>query len=292
MRKSLLSLITLLAAAPALAALPKGWVGRETCATCHEDTAQAFVAGPHGRAMADRAPKNLLKLEGNTLDRACESCHGPGEAHANDPSTKNIRTLKGVSARDASVGCVLCHAAQVGGLAMRTPAHERAEIACLDCHVSGHAAPAAEPLLARSRSTLCNTCHATEAAQFGLPYAHREGRAPFECMSCHSVHGGTTVRGRIEEDGQQRCVTCHTEKAGPQVYPHPPMAVNGCVACHQPHGSPNQFMLNRSSTTQLCLECHTDTPAFHDLSKPTYRDCVSCHAAVHGSQRDPKLFQE
>jgi hypothetical protein len=55
MRKSLLALITLFLAAPLLAALPEGWVGRETCATCHEDAAKAFVNGPHGRAMAQRA---------------------------------------------------------------------------------------------------------------------------------------------------------------------------------------------------------------------------------------------
>ena len=292
MRKSLLAAIALLAAAPLLAGLPKGWVGRDTCATCHEDVAKAFVAGPHGKAMADRAPKNLLKLEGSTLDRSCESCHGPGEAHANDPSTKNIRSLKGASTADASSGCVSCHAAQKGGLAIRTHGHESAGIACLDCHVSGHAAPAAEPMLARARGALCTGCHGSQTAQFALPYAHRNGKEPFECMSCHTVHGGTTVRGRVVEDGQQPCVACHTEKAGPQVYPHPPMAVNGCIACHTPHGSPNAFLLNRASTSQLCLECHTNTPTFHDLSKPAYRACVNCHAAVHGSQRDPKLFQE
>jgi DmsE family decaheme c-type cytochrome len=292
MRKSLLALIAFLAAAPLIAGLPKGWVGRDTCATCHEDVAKAFVAGPHGRAMAGHTAKNQTKTEDSVLDRACESCHGPGEIHANDPSTKNIRTLKGASTADASSGCVSCHSAQKGGLAMRTHGHEKAGVACSDCHTAGHAVSAAEPLLARPRGTLCAGCHASQVAQFALPYAHREGKAAFECMSCHSVHGGTTVNGRIEENGQQRCVACHTEKAGPQVYPHPPMAVNGCVACHTPHGSPNPFLLNRASTTQLCLECHTDTPKFHDLSRPGYRACVTCHAAVHGSQRDPKLFQE
>jgi DmsE family decaheme c-type cytochrome len=147
-------------------------------------------------------------------------------------------------------------------------------------------------MLARARGALCTGCHGSQTAQFALPYAHRNGKEPFECMSCHTVHGGTTVRGRVVEDGQQPCVACHTEKAGPQVYPHPPMAVNGCIACHTPHGSPNAFLLNRASTSQLCLECHTNTPTFHDLSKPAYRACVNCHAAVHGSQRDPKLFQE
>ncbi len=285
MRKSLLTLIALLAAAPLLAALPKGWVGRETCATCHEDTVKAFLARSHGRAMQAAADRTLV-------DRSCETCHGPGEAHANDPTTKNIKTLKGVSTAEASSACGTCHAAQKAGLAFRTHGHEKAGVACLDCHVWGHTDPVAEPMLARTRAALCSGCHASQTAQFALPYAHRNGKTPFDCTSCHTVHGGTTVNGRVVEDGQPMCVACHTEKAGPQVYPHPPMAVNGCIACHSPHGSPNAFLLNRASTTQLCLECHTNTPTFHDLSQPKFRACVSCHAAVHGSQRDPKLFQE
>jgi DmsE family decaheme c-type cytochrome len=291
MRKSLLALTALFLAAPLVAALPKGWVGRETCATCHEDVAKAFVTGPHGHAMSQRAPKNLLKAQGEVLDRSCETCHGPGEAHANDPNKTNIRTLTG-STVEASKGCLSCHAAQEGALAQRTPRHLNAGIACLDCHVSGHAAPAAAPLLARSRQTVCDSCHATQAAAFRLPYSHRDGRTPFECMSCHAIHGGTTVRGHIEEPGRWPCVNCHTGQAGPHVYEHPPRALNGCANCHVSHGSPNPKLLTRASVSQLCLECHTNTPTFHDLSKPTYRQCETCHAAVHGSQRDPRLFQE
>ncbi|HUK14377.1 MAG TPA: cytochrome c3 family protein [Thermoanaerobaculaceae bacterium] len=292
MRKILLATLALGAAVPVGAALPKGWVGKDTCNTCHEDVVKAFVAGPHGRRMATVA-KDIcpLELKGDVLERSCESCHGPGEAHANEPTKTNIRTLHG-SARDASSGCASCHAAQAAGIALRTPAHERAGVACLDCHVSGHAVPAAEPLLARDRGSLCTPCHGAEVAQFSLPYAHREGRKPFECTSCHSVHGGTTVRGRVEELGRDRCVTCHTEKAGPQVYPHPPQMVGGCTSCHRPHGSPNASLLTRSSVAQLCLECHSDTTKFHDLSRPMFQNCPSCHSAVHGSQRDPKLFNE
>jgi DmsE family decaheme c-type cytochrome len=287
MRKSLLAVIACLAAAPLVAALPQGWVGRDACATCHEDVAKAFAAGPHGRAMVGKTSKAAA----DAFERSCESCHGPGQAHVQDPSKANIRGLHG-STRDASSGCLTCHPAQEAGLAARSHGHVRAEVACLDCHVAGHGAPMGEPLLARPRGKVCNRCHASEAAQFQLPFAHREGRTPFECMSCHSVHGGTTVKGHLEEDARSRCVTCHTEKAGPFVYPHPPREVTGCLACHQPHGSPNPKLLTRANGTQLCLECHADTPSFHDLTKPLYRACVSCHAAVHGSQRDSDLFNE
>jgi DmsE family decaheme c-type cytochrome len=292
MRKILLATLAFGVALPLYAALPQGWVGEDTCATCHEDVAKAFVDGPHGRRMANVA-KDIRPLDhkAEVLDRSCETCHGPGATHANDPNKTNIKTLRG-SKLDGSAGCISCHGPQATGLALRTPGHVRASIACLDCHTSGHAAPAAEPLLARDRASLCTPCHGAQVAQFALPYAHREGRKPFDCTSCHSPHGGTTAGGRIEASGGERCVTCHTEKAGPLVYPHPPQMVAGCVSCHRPHGSPNPYMLTRSSVAQLCLECHSNTTKFHDLSRPMFQNCAACHSAVHGSQRDPKLFKE
>jgi len=33
-------------------------------------------------------------------------------------------------------------------------------------------------------------------------------------------------------------------------------------------------------------------PSFHDVSRPRYQSCQNCHAAVHGSNRDPRLFEE
>jgi DmsE family decaheme c-type cytochrome len=292
MRHLLLVALTCALATPLAAGLPEGWVGKDTCATCHEDVVKAFVNGPHGRAIAERRfPIDHTVLKGEVLDRACETCHGPGQAHATDPTASNIRALKG-DTKETSKGCLSCHGAQDAGLSSRTPGHIRAAVACLDCHVSGHSAPSGEPLLARARSEVCAPCHGSQVAQFQLPYSHREGRTPFQCMSCHSVHGGTTVKGRIEEDGRSRCVTCHTEKAGPFVYPHPPREVTGCLACHQPHGSPNPKLLTRANGGQLCLECHSDTPSFHDLSKPGYLSCTACHVAVHGSQRDAKFLNE
>jgi DmsE family decaheme c-type cytochrome len=272
-----------LIALPAAAETPAGTVGRAACVACHEDAAATFAAGPHGARMAARGAE--------VLDASCESCHGAGEAHANDPSAANI--LSGRSTPAAlSAGCLTCHAAKGAALRMRTPLHAAAKVACLECHATGHATPAAEPLLSRPRLDTCSPCHASEVAQFSLPSAHREGARRVECMSCHDVHGDTTATGRTEAFSVSPCERCHVEKAGPFVFPHPPMAVDGCASCHRPHGSPNPKLLKRSDVTQLCLECHSDTPRFHNLGVPKYRECQTCHAAVHGSQRDPNLFQE
>src|SRR5579863_2812230 len=49
---------------------PGQFVGSETCATCHEETAKKFADNPHTR---------IAEMHGNGA--TCESCHGPGKAH-------------------------------------------------------------------------------------------------------------------------------------------------------------------------------------------------------------------
>lgn len=269
------------AAVPAAAQETSGGqpVTLETCATCHDTVAAAFVAGPHGRAMA--------KVSEEILARACVSCHGPAAAHVDDPSPENIRKQPGPEA------CAACHADRAGGLELNMPAHPRNGVQCLDCHTPGHGDPGTEDMLKMPVNELCGSCHQLEAAAFRRPYAHREGaQKPFDCTACHDPHGESR-RGRLTllRNGGV-CIECHTATAGPFVYPHPSREVNGCVSCHEPHGSMNPQLLKRHSVMNLCLECHADVPALHDLSQARYRACQTCHVAVHGSNRDPRLLAE
>ena len=227
----------------------------ETCAVCHDEVAAAFQTGPHGRAMA--------KVSADLLARSCATCHGPAAAHVDDPSTENIHRRPPVAA------CVSCHADRAGGMELATPAHPRNGVECLDCHGPGHADTGVPHQLLAQPRALCGSCHQDKAAAFAQPYAHRE------------VAGNGGV-----------CIDCHTEKAGPFVYPHPPREVDGCVTCHEPHGSVNPRQLKRYRVANLCLECHADAPAFHDQSLARFQMCQSCHAAVHGSNRDPRLISE
>lgn len=252
-------------------------VGREICAACHEE-AETFAAGPHGRAMAARST--------GVLERSCVTCHGPGEAHIEDPTPENIRRLPGEAA------CASCHPGSSGRLFLATPAHRRNAVACLDCHASGHEDPGTDHLLAAAPVSLCGDCHGLQARSAELPFAHREGTEPFSCLNCHAVHGGGRAGRLLFAASGAPCIDCHTEKAGPWVFPHPPREVEGCTACHLPHGSPNPRLLKRRTVLNLCLECHTGVPAFHDLTQPRFRACASCHFAVHGSNRDPRLFDE
>lgn len=268
--------------AAAVMALPVGAeepVPASTCAVCHDQVVPEFLNGPHAAAMRRVDPK--------MVERACEGCHGPAAAHVEDPSAENIRRTPDASA------CRSCHQGRAEGMARSLPGHDRAGVTCLDCHVSGHTAPAASPLLRARAVEVCGRCHPDVRARFNLPFAHREGGdTPMACTNCHAVHGGGTTGRLLAGRPGGACVDCHSEKAGPFVFPHPPREVEGCVACHEPHGTPNPRQLRRSRVGALCLECHADVPGFHDLTQARFQTCQNCHVAVHGSQRDPTLLRE
>jgi DmsE family decaheme c-type cytochrome len=98
--------------------------------------------------------------------------------------------------------------------------------------------------------------------------------------------------------GDASCVKCHTEKAGPFVYEHPPIKTEGCSSCHSPHGSPNPRLLTRNNVNTLCLQCHSGlneqftapgTPSFHNMANQ-YQACTVCHTQIHGSNTHPAFF--
>jgi DmsE family decaheme c-type cytochrome len=252
----------------------------ETCADCHEDEAAAFVAGPHGRLMARQSPA--------TLDASCATCHRGVELHLEEFTVESIERLPSPEA------CLDCHPQSGAALALSTPAHARHGVACLDCHASGHAEVPAEPLLQALPGTLCGGCHADEKNAFERPFAHREGNhSPLACTTCHSAHDAAAGRLHLLQSGGP-CISCHSDKAGPFIFPHAPREVDGCVTCHEPHGSQNPRQLTRRTSLSLCLECHGDVPArsFHDFTQARFRNCQNCHRAVHGSNSDPHLLDD
>lgn len=261
--------------------LPEGYMGSEVCMECHDESdIYAYEQQPH-----------YLEIVAHGLEeKACEGCHGPGEEHVLDPMPENI--LGNGKTAAISAECRSCHAQMHTGLGMANPAHTRNDVNCLDCHGSGHKPAPAKPMLAMAQPDLCGQCHTGQVLEFNAPFAHRSGHQGVQCGDCHPSHAETTLHTLLETPGRSACVGCHTDKAGPFVFPHPNHGLDGCAECHAPHGSPNPFMLTRADVNNLCLECHIDTPTFHDLTRPRYQSCSSCHAAVHGSQRDSRLFEE
>src|SRR5215471_10803119 len=61
-----------------------GFVGNETCVTCHESEGKSMEHSLHGKAQDSRTPS--AKPGGS-----CESCHGPGQKHVDSGNKQDIR---------------------------------------------------------------------------------------------------------------------------------------------------------------------------------------------------------
>ncbi|MCU1347570.1 MAG: cytochrome family protein [Acidobacteria bacterium] len=280
---------------PPPAVVPEAPAAAMSCGDCHADETKAFRTNAHGHA---KAPK-----DGFVPNEVCASCHGDGKAHSEGGGDKTlIFTPRDRAGADKS--CLPCHDLATERISRHAGVHaSSAAVNCLTCHSIHKAEPRVPHLLAQRELTLCSSCHITQAASFrNKPYTHRIGRGGMECSSCHEPHGpagGGSLRTTAA--GELPCLGCHFEKRGPFVFPHAAGAASGdCLTCHEAHGSSNPKMLKRATVAQVCIECHSpltagplgsQPPSFHNLNLPRYQNCTSCHAAVHGSNRDPRLLK-
>jgi DmsE family decaheme c-type cytochrome len=260
-------------------------VGDSTCLTCHEDQGTNIRNSVHGNAAHPRSPA----ASGST----CESCHGPGSVHVEDPSVATAirRFDETMQPRAASEACLSCHTR--GDHVLWTgSAHDARNLSCATCH-SVHQ-PKSETAQLRTATTIetCATCHRQQAAKI-----QRSGHMPLregkmDCASCHNPHGATNVR--LLKAGNwinESCVSCHTEKRGPFLWDHA-AGREACSSCHDPHGSNNDRLLV-AKLPMLCQRCHIGTrhpsTIYDGASLNTRsnrligRSCVNCHSQIHGS---------
>jgi len=275
---------------------PSLYVGSETCKSCHEDTPSKdfykhYEASPHFVTTLDS--KKGPEWQG------CEACHGPGKAHVDsggDPT--KIFTFKNASAQQISARCLGCHEYGEEHSNFARSVHLQNNVGCTDCHDPHHAKEG--PFLMKAEQpTLCYGCHLEEKQQFNRTFHHRVNEGLVQCSDCHNPHGGFLNRQlRATSSTDTVCFKCHADLAGPFVYEHPPVKVEGCVACHTPHGSSNPRLLKRSQVNLLCLECHSfnvdsgapSTPTFHNQAQK-YQACTLCHVQIHGSNFSNVFFK-
>ena len=264
-----------------------GYVGQDTCVTCHEDQGKGrYEKSPHAATSDSRSP---------AAKQGCESCHGPGAKHVEDPATNKLKNLKATGqATVINETCTSCHSRQ-NHVLWEGSQHETRGLACSTCH-SVHSPKSEDKQLKEvTQRELCATCHRDKISKLD-----RSGHMPvreqkMECSSCHNVHGTTNVRLLRKGDSvAELCTSCHAEKRGPYLWEHAPSR-DGCVTCHDPHGSSNERMLV-SKPPLLCQRCHVatrhpstiyDQQAIGSASAPSVRiyarSCVTCHSAIHGS---------
>ena len=265
--------------APAAQA-PGGYVGQDTCLTCHETATIHGTA--HGNAKIPGTP---------AAEKGCESCHGPGQAHVDDDAKGHILKFGKMPAREVSDACLTCHNKTEHAL-WESSGHAARSLGCVSCH-SVHS-PKSErgQLVKANQLELCGTCHKPQV-QKQLRSSHmpvREGK--MTCTSCHNPHGSTNVRMlRVGNYINESCTSCHAEKRGPFLWEHA-AGREACSTCHDPHGSNNDRMLV-VRTPMLCQRCHIGTrhpSTIYDgtslaqrSNRLVNRGCVSCHQQIHGS---------
>jgi len=89
------------AAQGAQPAAQRTYIGQDTCVGCHDTEGTSIHQTAHGKKQIPGSPES---------DKGCESCHGPGSAHLDDPSVPDsIRRFGQIKPREASATCLTCH---------------------------------------------------------------------------------------------------------------------------------------------------------------------------------------
>lgn len=124
--------------------------------------------------------------------------------------------------------------------------------------------------------------------EFELPFSHPE---PEGCATCHSAHGESRLAERAALR-EETCVECHIEYRGPFLFGHEGERGEACMGCHQPHGATNRRLLEYADSRSLCMSCHVTLEGFHVQNPGSiFKDCLSCHTEVHGSNWSRELFR-
>jgi DmsE family decaheme c-type cytochrome len=258
-----------------------GYLGSDSCVVCHENYDATITPTKHGFKANERTPM---------AQRGCESCHGPGEAHASDPEKIKPTQFQKVSPSQANAQCQTCHNRGEHAL-WDGSQHENRNLKCIDCH-SVHSSDGPTLMRKKTQQLTCARCHQTitnKQQRFNhMPV--REGK--MTCVTCHNPHGSSNVKQlRAGNYVNESCFTCHAEKRGPFLWDHA-AGREACSSCHDPHGSTNDRMLVAKQPV-LCQRCHIGTrhpSTIYDgtalanrSNRLVERSCTNCHQQIHGS---------
>ena len=152
------------------------YVGNQMCVRCHEDVQKALVDIPHGGGGAS-----------DMVDDGCQSCHGPGRAHVQNPSSVDRQpSVEKMTVAEQNALCDSCHT----GMAAFDRTHTLETNSCSSCH-SLHVRDASAGIMAWQAN--CISCHSGDADYDELHAYDAENMAAgrVSCRSCHQqpAHG-------------------------------------------------------------------------------------------------------
>jgi len=213
-------------------ALGLGYVGTDTCLSCH-----------NGTSAMDRTEFRDSKH----FDKGCESCHGPGALHVRNGGRWGLFVITMSYPMEA---CVKCHQTEVNGF--KDSAHyTEGVMSCTECHEvhSGRKTPRTY-----NDNQLCLQCHA---------YSGFATEADVSTHTFHDVDPSGT--------GQSRCVLCHMTplqrtnqdagKHGHSMNPLPPISSNQAGVTPAPP--------NSCAGITGCHDGSIDTAPVFDVDNPS-----------------------
>ena len=261
----------------------------QPCLSCHEDIVQSFASNPHSKGAGAGSNRN-----------GCDACHGPGKKHLDSggDETKIFNPAK-ASVEQVNQTCLGCHSGHLSEFTHSL--HSQAKLSCVSCH-SVHGADNHGELLKLRQPEVCLQCHADVATYLSMFSHHPMTEGRVECSVCHDPHGIVAKEKRPVTEVNATCTKCHTRQAGPFVYEHQVIEIEGCLSCHSPHGSQNAHLLNRADVNTQCQLCHSVSgslshsqrmlPAGHADSRTAQTACCTdCHAQFHGSNLDKDFLR-
>src|SRR5690606_31103458 len=164
-------------------------VGERVCIACHQLESEHFTHTFHalGLHAANKADPSVP---------VCETCHGPGSAHAASPATPGliIGYTRGSDApiERQTATCLACHQGGPRDHWLGS-VHERNGLSCSDCH-NPMAKFSAEGLLARgSINDTCAQCHRDVRLEFNRRSHMPLPEGQMSCVDCHNPHGSLKI---------------------------------------------------------------------------------------------------
>jgi predicted CXXCH cytochrome family protein len=269
---------------------------------------QGFCEGCHtvnelGNVQATPGGWSATK-DGRYKDVQCESCHGPGLAHVQNPSKATVASVLAPMAAGTSAnawqGCAQCHqgahhpygdewlaSAHGGGAAWRqTSAGGRAE--CVECHT-------AEDALVKFG---LSPNYLEKATHLGTNTTDRN--MSITCGVCHdphsAQHAGMLRKSLSEADlSKNLCMKCHYKRGTPDITtfrgphaPEGPMIIGDggwwpdTLLKRFPSGRVETTHGAPSANPKMCAGCHMNT---HTYTK----DGVTFHGTGHTFEATPCL---
>lgn len=171
------------------------------------------------------------ELQWSEMGIGCESCHGPGGAHAEEPSLNNILSPTRMTRTIAGDMCGRCHTRgkSVDGKWEFPPDVEAGEM----IHASDFI-----PVSYETTKSWWPDGAVREHRQQWIQWREtRHYLAGVDCSGCHTVHSQAT---KFATRGQPNalCRSCHPDISTDPVNGHAPIAGapqhSNCVACHMP----------------------------------------------------------